>query len=193
MIDLQAARLGSIHWSSNYLSDPDNVIIDLETTGVGDGSEPVQLTVINVEGKPLMNTYLKPTVPIEAGAQAVHNISAEMVRNAPRFVQILPELRRITSGQIVVAYNLDFDRRIIRQTCARYNVQPPGAAGFDCAMLRFGAFYGEFKKGSQSVFKWHKLSAACELMGINRDGFHEAAADCLATLELIQTMATAKP
>lgn len=167
------------------------LILDTETTGLGGGAECIQLTLIDHEGNSKLSTYVKPSQRIEPGAFGVHGISNEMLVHAPLFTQVMPSLRAAVAGRLVVAFNLDFDRRIIRQTCARYRLEPPKAAGFDCAMLRFGAFHGELKKGS-SQYKWHSLANACKHFGIERESAHESLVDCRATLELIQHIATAQ-
>lgn len=188
---LEQARLKAIQWAIAFLLQG-GLIFDTETTGFDGGAELVQLACINTEGRPLINTYVKPSTPIPYPATQVHGITLETVRSAPTFKQVLPGFAEAVRGQMVVAFNLDFDRRMIRQCCARYHLNPPGAAGYDCAMLRYAAFYGELKKGRSNDFKWQSLSNACEQQGITRTDTHNGLADCLSTLELIQTMATAK-
>lgn len=183
-------RSGSILWARQIMETGFD-ILDCETTGLGGGAECIQLTVMDSEGRSKLSTYVKPSQRIEPGAFRVHGISNEMLIHAPLFTQVIPSLRAAVSGRLVVAFNLDFDRRIIRQTCARYHVDPPKAAGFDCAMLRFGAFHGELKKGSQQ-FKWHSLNNACKYFNIERVSSHESLVDCRATLDIIMHMATAQ-
>lgn len=193
-------RRGAIQWARVRLAqaepdEPENaqpfVILDTETTGMGGDAEPVQITIIDHMGRPQLNTYIKPGVRIEYGAWATHGISFESVRNAPTFRQALGDLYRVVTGKIVICYNLEFDRRIIRQTCQKYNLAPPGAAGYECAMLQYARFQGTLKKRSRE-FRWWSLNDACEQMGIKRDKSHEAGADVLATLRLMESMALTK-
>lgn len=201
-----AERLKSIQWADIRIrlaelkaSEPDSedgqgfVILDTETTGMGGAAEPVQITLIDHTGEPRLNTYVKPGCAIEYGASKVHGISRETVRNAPTFPQVIGDFSRIVSGNIVICYNLAFDRRIIRQTIAKYQLAPTraGAKDYECAMLKYAAFHGEIKKSSND-FRWHSLSDACTYSGIERKAEHESLVDCLATLELIQFMALAK-
>lgn len=167
------------------------VIIDCETTDMSGKAEPVQLTVLGWNGQPLLNTLVKPGCKIHPDAFRVHGLSWDKVKHAPTFPQVMETFRRCVTGRIVIAYNLQFDRRIIRQTVEKYHLSPPGAAGYECAMLQFGRFWGTLKKNSKE-FKWHSLNDACEFMEIERDAAHASLVDCQATLQLMQAMATAK-
>ena len=54
----------------------DTVYLDTETTGVADDDEMVELTIIDDDGEPLINTLIKPKFHRTwAGAQRVHGIS----------------------------------------------------------------------------------------------------------------------
>ena len=59
------------------------LILDAETTGLGEDAEIVEITIIDTTGKPLINTLVKPSTPIPAEATAIHGITNEMVRHAP--------------------------------------------------------------------------------------------------------------
>lgn len=199
----ESERQKAIQWADMRLrlaelkaSDPENeagqgfVILDTETTGTDGGAEPVQITMIDHLGRPLLNTYVKPGCKIEYGAMKVHGISEDMVRLAPKFPEVMGAFREVVKNKIVICYNLDFDRRIIRQTVAKYHLPPPVAAGYECAMMRYAQYHGELKKGS-NTFRWHKLTDACRYMQIEREAEHESLVDCMATLQLMQAMALA--
>lgn len=206
-----AAKQESAQWAANLLAqaeaatrtpepEPDGeeaapgvqfCILDCETTGMGAQAEPVQITLLNWNGVPLLNTLVRPGCKIEYGASQVHGIGWEDVRSAPTFGQVIGTFKAAVGSRIVIAYNLAFDRRIIRQTVEKYRLTPPLAMGYDCAMLRYAAFRG-IPKNSSSDFKWHSLSDACAYMGIERTASHGSLVDCQATLQLIQAMALAK-
>ena len=64
----------------------------------------------------MFNKVLRPTVPVEPGAAAVHRISDAEIGAAPSIADVLPVLRGLFDGRVVVSYNLDFDRRLLRQS-----------------------------------------------------------------------------
>ena len=54
----------------------ETVYLDTETTGVADDDEMVELTIIDDDGKPLIDTLIKPKYHTSwPGAQRVHGIS----------------------------------------------------------------------------------------------------------------------
>jgi DNA polymerase III epsilon subunit-like protein len=165
-------------------------ILDLETTDMSGKAEPVQITAIDHNGVPLINTLVKPGCQIGYQAMETHGISWNMVANAPTFPEVVEEFRRAVSGRIVICWNIKFDRRIIRQTIEKYKIRPPGAAGYECAMLLYGQFKGV--QTTTGKFKDHKLSLACEQCGVTNESAHEALADCLATLGVLQYVALQK-
>lgn len=170
----------------------DNVLImDTETTGLGDDAEIVEVTIIDTAGRVLLNTLVKPRSVIPASATAIHGITNEMVATAPSWPHVCRSLYDIISGRRVVIYNSDFDTRILDQTNDRwwitihFKIERPM---FECAMLAYAEFYGQIS--DRGGYKWQKLTAAAEQQGVVIEGTpHRALSDCLTTLGVIKAMA----
>ncbi len=80
--DLTQFKASASQWARDLLARPAHswVLLDTETTGLGDQAEVVQIGVINGAGKVLVdNRLVKPTLPIDPGAEAIHHISNAMV------------------------------------------------------------------------------------------------------------------
>ncbi len=168
-------------WARNLLKlDPACwVILDTETTGLDPNAEIVQIGVIDGAGKVLVNNVLvKPTIPIPPEATRVHGITNEMVKDAPSFPEVLPQLRDAINGKLVVIYNEKYDMRLLRQSARAHGVTLDLDVGTVCAMLKYAEFCGEWDDYHGS-FRWQKLQG----------GDHSALGDCLATLNLIKKMA----
>ncbi|BCC80200.1 MULTISPECIES: 3'-5' exonuclease [Bacillus] len=58
---------------SNFL------VLDTQTTGLGETDEIVEIAVTDLDGKTLLNTLVKPTVPISDDATMIHGITNKMV------------------------------------------------------------------------------------------------------------------
>ena len=176
------ARANATTWARFLLArDPDSwVILDTETTGLGLQAEVVQIGLINGRGDSLMdNVLVRPTVPIEPEAVRVHHISEAMVANAPSFVDVLPRLRDVVCGKLLVIYNAEYDLRLLVQSAKAHDTLPYlPHGGYDCAMLRYAEWVGKWNDYHGS-FRWQKLEG----------GDHSALGDCLATLEVIRRMA----
>jgi len=169
-------------WSRELLKrDPDTwVILDTETTGLGNNAEVIQIGVIDSRGNVLMdNVLVKPTIPIPADATAIHHITNEMVQDAPSFLDVMPQLREVVEGKLLVIYNAQYDMRLLVQSGKAHGAYLEiGIEGFTCVMLQYAEWFGDWNDYHKS-FRWQKLQG----------GDHSALGDCRATLEVIKKMA----
>lgn len=165
-------------WAYNRVhSDEQWYILDTETTGLDD-AEIVDICVLNKYGQPLLDTLIKPTIPIPSMSTEIHNISNEMVVNAPTFPDIYPKLKELLSGKKVVIYNSGFDCMILRYCCRLHDL-PEIEFQPECAMLWYAQYYGQWHD-YYGNYTWRKLPGG---------GEHRALADCKATYHLLQKMA----
>ncbi|MGK8676399.1 3'-5' exonuclease [Serratia marcescens] len=171
--------------------DNNCLILDTETTGLGEDTEIVEIAIIDTAGKTLIDTLVKPSKPIPAEAAAIHGITDAMVMNAPNWRDICPEIDTLTSGRTVVTYNASYDARLLDQTDSIWGITPElknGLSDFQCAMRAYAEFYGQISE--RGGYKWQKLTAAAEQQGVIIEGTpHRALSDCLTTLGVIKAMA----
>lgn len=144
------------------------LFLDTETTGLSPsgGDAIVEVAIIDASGRALLDTLVDPLRSIPYGASRVHGISDSMVRGKPTLADLMPEIRRIVSGEQVVIYNATFDAPFF-----------PGhlreAQRIDCAMRRYSEAIG--------VGRWQKLDVAAHKVGHVWSGAaHRAKADALA-------------
>lgn len=167
------------------------LILDTETTGLGEDAEIVEITIIDITGNPLLDTLVKPSKAIPAEATAIHGITDAMVMNAPNWTDVYHMVAALLSGRTVVMYNASYDARLLTQTDFIWGVIPElknGFADFQCAMRAYAEFYGQCSE--RGGYKWQKLTAAAEQQGIKIQGTaHRALSDCLTTLSVIKAMA----
>ena len=142
----------------------ETVYLDTETTGVSDDDEMVELTIIDDDGKPLIDTLIKPKYHTSwPGAQRVHGISPIDVRHAPTQDRISNDIRKVVKGKRVVIYNAPFDSKFLPEL--------EDAQEIICAMR-------EFAKWNKS--RWRSLTNATKIIGYEWEGAHRALADTLA-------------
>ena len=173
-------------WARKMLSS-DPVVVDLETTGLKD-AEIVQIGVINAAGEVLMDTLVRPTGSIPPEVTKIHGITDAMVADAATFKDLYTRFSVLLAGKIVLAYNVSYEKSIIRGECKRRKLPVPRVAGWECAMKTYAQYWGEWVSQRRS-FKWQKLGNACKQQAVTLDNAHNAISDCKATLALIQTMA----
>jgi DNA polymerase III subunit epsilon len=172
--DLQEAK----NWAYNLLHGEERfLILDTETTGLGD-AEIVDICVMSQWGQPILNTLVKPTIPIPASATQIHGITDEMVSSAPTFPDIYPKLKQLIEGKKIIIYNMGFDCSVIRYCCKLHNLEPINFYS-ECAMLWYAQYYGAWND-YYGNYKWQKLPGG---------GEHRALSDCKAVRSLLQKMA----
>lgn len=166
------------------------LVLDTETTGLDDKAEIIEIAVIDATGKVLLNTLVKPSKPIPAEATAIHGITDEMVKDAPTWPEVNPQLCSLISGKTIAIYNAEYDLRLLEQTDRIWQVTPKISVipQIVCAMHEYAEFYGQ--KSDRGGYKWQKLTAAAEQQGVIIEGTpHRALSDCLTTLGVIEAMA----
>lgn len=181
-----ADKVKATEWAQNLLAKGRFYILDTETTGIGPGDEIIQLGIINPNSEVVLDTLLKPANPIPFGATRVHGIDDKAVVDAPLFKTLYAQISGIVAGETIIAYNADFDRKMLDQTCSRYGLPSVRTGKWDCAMKWYAKYYGKWKNRG---YQWQSLSAACAQQNIAGSQSHQAVDDCQMTLLLLKKMA----
>src|SRR5690606_3531044 len=117
------------------------VVIDTETTGLHHDAAIVEVAAVDLAtGQVLVDTLVSPDgAAMEAGARRRHGITDAELATAPKWPEVWPHLAEAVAGKVVLAYNADFDRRMIGRAAVRYGLD--GARGWEwaCAMAWRGA------------------------------------------------------
>jgi len=98
------------------------VILDTETTGLGPDAEILEVAVLDLDGNVLFDSLVKPKGIIPEHVSNIHGITADTVIDAPTFAEIFLDLDAILNNRCFLAYNSDFDARMIDQTCSLYGI-----------------------------------------------------------------------
>ena len=168
-------------WARELFRRDDWVLFDTETTGLDGGAEIIDLALLDRDGVVLFDTLLRPQRPIPPVVSRVHGLHDHHVRGAPTCPAIWPQLRPLLHGRTIIAYNVSFDARLLRQTAARHGV-PLVIHDQDSVVRRYAAWRATSGRATL------RLERACQAHGIPVGG-HRAAADCRATLALLRVMA----
>jgi DNA polymerase III epsilon subunit-like protein len=166
------------------------VYLDTETTGLGGIDEICEVSIIDYNGSVLLDTLVKPSIPIPASVSSIHGITDEMVSSVPEFPEILPQLLDVLEDRVLVVYNLEFDIRMLRQSAAVHGLEfsHPGSMSY-CARELYAEFWGEWHPFYEN-YKWQRLGDAMQQQGIRYDGkLHRAVADTQVTRLLMLKMA----
>jgi DNA polymerase-3 subunit epsilon len=147
----RAARAGKVACS---WIDNNPLFLDTETTGLGYDAQIIELAIVDANGTVLLDTKLRPTVPVEPGAMEIHGIEDKMLFDAPTWRDAAYQVKDLLYGRTVVIFNDGFDSRMIQQTAAAFGESSDWWNEVDtrCAMnLAASAFGPSNRYGSISL------------------------------------------
>lgn len=194
------SELGPVRaWARSVMADPEAfAILDLETTGLRGDVRTVEIGITDAAGAVLLDTLVRPGIPIPPEATAIHHITDDDVRGARSFGEILPELTAALDGRQVIVWNQEFDAGVLRDELDRYHrehtptlpgslpdnkIHPEavkwiaGQQWSNCAMLAYAVHAGAWSHYWQD-WTFQRLS-----------GPHRGLGDCLAVIQRIREMA----
>ncbi|WP_331738707.1 3'-5' exonuclease [Embleya sp. NBC_00896] len=115
----------TMHWAQEMLRPGRAIVVDTETTGLHSSARIVEIAVLDASsGAPLLNTLVDPQTPIPRAASRVHGITDAMVAGAPTWDRVLPRLLELAQTRTTLAYNEEFDRRMIGQHSRASGLNP---------------------------------------------------------------------
>jgi DNA polymerase III epsilon subunit-like protein len=154
------------------------LFVDCETTGLKPGPDEVlSISVIDQTGRLVFNSLIRPERRKKwVDAQNIHHISPEMVKDAPTYKDVIPQLQQIFRGAHVVIYNLDFDRKFLAEAMCT-------ASSFHCCMKAYAYFKKEIDP-YRGTYRWHKLEVAYDNLFHDTFKAHDSLADVQASLRV---------
>lgn len=91
------------------------IVLDTETTGLEPkaGHRIIEIGAVEIVGRKLTGNhyhqYINPERAIDVGAQEVHGITSEFLRDKPLFADVLDEFLEYASGAELIIHNAAFD------------------------------------------------------------------------------------
>ena len=169
--------------------------IDFESAGTAPGETdcPVQVGIVRVEKlfspKPqLFTSYIACHRPVRWSAARVHGITTDMLRGAPAFPELWPQLRDMLRGAVVLGHNPATEKRFLKAF--------PGHG--------FGPWVDTLALARQAApdLPDHALSTLCEALDITASitamvsdaahaRWHDALFDAAGSLQLLRTLVQA--
>lgn len=194
MVNMQKSILAMIihKWLKS-----DYVVIDTETTGLGEDAEIIEIAIINMRGEVLLDTLVKPTKPVPPEVTEINHITNEMVAHAPAWREVFPKVLEIITNHKWLAWNSAFDARMLQQTCFHSDIFAGKSAYYGSlvtsrihtshidAKAVYNQWYGEFDE-KHKAFKRQSLATAAARHGVSVEGAHRALADCKMVLAVLQ-------
>lgn len=178
---IERDRVRAVRWAGAQTEQDNWVMLDTETTDLED-AEVVEIAIVDVQGTPVLNSLVRPTIPIPEEAIAIHGITDEMVKDAPTFPDIYPQIVTTLVGKEVLIYNASFDISILRRCCELHKLPLLGLSERShCLMEWYSEWYGDWS----NYWKSYRYQPLC--------GGHRALSDCQAALTFLKRMADDSP
>ena len=169
--------------------------IDFESAGTAPGETdcPVQVGIVRVEKlfstEPrVFTSYIACHRPVRWSAARVHGITTDMLRGAPAFTELWPQIRDLLRGAVVLGHNPATEKRFLKTF--------PGHG--------FGPWVDTLALARQAApdLPDHALSPLCEALGITasitamvcdaaHSRWHDALFDAAGSLQLLRTLVSA--
>ena len=154
------------------------VVFDLETTGFSpDLNKIIEIGAVKVENGVItdkFSTFVNPEEPIPFRIEELTSIKDDMVIDAPKIEQILPEFMKFCKGAIMVAHNADFDMSFIHKNCERQGL-PCDFTIIDTVAL------ARILLPNLNRFK---LDTVAKALGVSLENHHRAVDDAGCTAEI---------
>lgn len=158
--------------------DDTYVVFDLETTGFSPlNNKIIEIGAVKVVGGKIterFSTFVNPEVPIPFKIEELTSIRDDMVLDAPKIEEILPEFLKFCEGAIMVAHNAGFDMSFISKNCERQGLECEYTIIDTVALAR--VLLPQLNR--------FKLDTVAKALKISLDNHHRAVDDAACTAEI---------
>lgn len=176
------------NWAKSLFELKNFYIVDTETTGTGNRDEVLQIGIVDKHGEVVLDTLVRPTVRVPYSVTQIHGITNEMLVDAPTFSDVYTDLSIKLAGSVLIAYNIDFDWRLLKQSADAHKLPMFRVKEKQCAMKTYAKYHGAWNP-SQGDYKWQRLGNAALIEDIEVIDAHSALGDVRMTLALLERMA----
>jgi len=187
LLRVVAAGLAEEFASELALDDLLLVAIDTETTGRDpEVDRAVEVACVFYRAGAVLERrswLINPGRPIPKEASDVHGINDEAVKDAPGFAAVAAELIQLLTGAVPVAYNAEYDRKVLAAELSRAGLAPevlPPALRRNVEWIDPLIWARELHRAEKS----RALSEVAQRLGIPLENAHRATDDAEATLHV---------
>jgi DNA polymerase III epsilon subunit family exonuclease len=152
-------------------------VVDVETTGgvAGKGGHIIEFAAVRIENRQIVDSFaslVDPGVSISPWITRLTGIRDGMLRGAPTFGGILPDVRRQLEGCVFVAHSVGYDWGFVREEMRRLGADLPQGPRLCTVQLTRRLLPGLDRRGLDSLAAYY---------GIEIQERHRARGDAIAT------------
>jgi DNA polymerase-3 subunit alpha (Gram-positive type) len=169
-------------FSNRILSETDFVVFDLETTGAK--TPPCRITEIGaykIERGKISGEYqtlVNPETPIPPFITGLTGISDAMVKNAPKFGEVMSDFMEFIGDSVLVAHNAHFDLRFLNHEIGKIHEDYRIANPYLCTV--------QLSRKLLPNLQNHRLHTVAEHYSVFIKNRHRATDDAFATAKIFE-------
>lgn len=160
----------------------DFVVFDIETTGLSKYKNNItEIGAVKVSNGVITDrwsTFVNPCEPIPEEIVRLTNITDDMVKDAPKIEEILPEFLKFCEGCVLVAHNANFDVGFIELAAKRMGIETKLC--YVDTMVLARCMYPQLPN--------HKLDTLTNHLHVILENHHRAVDDAKATADVFVKM-----
>ncbi len=157
-------------------------IVDIETTGNGiKGNRITEISIFKYDGHEVIDEFtslVNPECEIPYFITGLTGIDNDMVRNAPKLLEIAPKILDITSESIFVAHSVNFDYNVIKNEFQQIGLE----------FVRKKLCTVRLSRKLIPGYNSYSLGKLCSSVGIPLSDRHRARGDAHATMLLFHKL-----
>lgn len=156
-------------------------VVDVETTGgvAGRDGRIIEIAIVRVENRQIIDVFaslVDPGVRVSPWITRLTGIRTPMVRGAPAFRDLVPEVRERLDGRVFVAHSAGYDWGFIRAELRSLGAVVPRGPKLCTVQLTRRLLPGLDRRG---------LDAVAGYFGIEIEDRHRARGDAVATARIL--------
>lgn len=161
---------------------PDYTVLDLETTGFHQSTEIIEIGALRVRDHQVVDRYsclVSPRQAITPFISQLTGIRNEMVKNAKKIEEVLPDFLDWLGEDVLVGQNIEYDLSCIYRHSE------------ECGLAFLTNDYADTLTLSRVLLPeltQHKLSALCAYFSIPQEKAHRALDDSLSTMRVYESL-----
>jgi exodeoxyribonuclease X len=156
------------------------IVIDTETTGAEETDQVVEIAMMTFNTRQTWDSLIRPTVPVNVIARAVHHIQDHELEKAPLIADIQFPWQENPEDYILVGHSVDFDIKMLQQSGIK-NLPSRFICTWRCARHLFP----DAPRHSNQVLRYYLNLPAPP---VSTHPPHRALADVLVTSALLHVM-----
>lgn len=157
-------------------------IVDIETTGNGiKGNKITEISIFKYDGHDVIGEFtslVNPECEIPYFITGLTGIDNDMVRNAPKLIEIAPKILEITKESIFVAHSVNFDYNVIKNEFQQIGLE----------FIRKKLCTVRLSRKLLPGYNSYSLGKLCSAIGIPLTDRHRARGDAHATMLLFHKL-----